>query len=170
MLEAEKDLKQRLLLMLVYASGLRVSEVMCLKPQNIDINRKALLICKSKYRKDRYTILSDIVINKIKKYYSTNRITTWIFPGYNPDKHLSIRSAQYIFEHSLQKAGIKKAASIHSLRHTFATHLLENGTDIRYIQELMGHATLRTTERYAHVARRNALTIQSPLDTINRGE
>jgi site-specific recombinase XerD len=167
-LDAEKNPKHRLLLMLVYSSGLRVSEVICLRRQNLDIDRKLLLINKAKGRKDRYTILSEIVINSLKKYIYSARITTWLFPGAQPGKHLSVRSAQYIFEHSLQKAGIAKDASIHSLRHTFATHLLENGTDIRYIQELMGHATLRTTERYTHVARRNTLKIQSPLDIIYR--
>jgi site-specific recombinase XerD len=164
--QAEANIKHRLLLMLVYSSGLRVSEVIILKRQDLDLDRKLLLVSRAKGRKDRYTILSDVVIDCIKKYFYWERIATWVFPGAEPGKHLSTRSAQYIFEHSAQKAGIIKDASIHSLRHSFATHLLENGTDIRYIQELMGHATLRTTERYTHVARRNTLKIQSPLDTI----
>jgi site-specific recombinase XerD len=170
MLAAETNFKHRLLLMMVYASGLRVSEVVRLKCKDIDIARKAIIITSGKGRKDRYSILSDTVISSLKNYFSSNQMTTWVFPGSSPEKHLSIRSAQYIFEHSLDKAGIIKSASIHSLRHTFATHLLESGTDIRYIQELLGHSSIRTTERYTHVARRNTLKIQSPLDSVDEEE
>ncbi|MDR0494281.1 MAG: tyrosine-type recombinase/integrase [Treponema sp.] len=170
MIMAEQNLKHRLLLMMVYASGLRVSEVVCLKRQDIDTDRKIIMIKSAKGRKDRYSILSDTVIGSLKDYFSSNQISAWVFPGYSPEKHLSIRSAQYIFEHSLDKAGITKSASIHSLRHTFATHLLESGTDIRYIQELLGHSSIRTTERYTHVARRSTLKIQSPLDTVDKEE
>jgi site-specific recombinase XerD len=97
-------------------------------------------------------------------------VTNWLFSGYNPDKHLAIRSAQRIFEDALKEAKIEKTASIHSLRHSFATHLLESGTDIRYIQELLGHSSIRTTERYTHVARCKFLAITSPLDTIDDEE
>jgi site-specific recombinase XerD len=107
--------------------------------------------------------------SRVKKYLDELNLCpqelAWLFPGARPGSHLSIRSAQYIFECARAKAGIEKPVSIHSLRHTFATHLLENGTDIRFIQNLLGHSSLRTTERYTHVARRNALCIQSPLDT-----
>jgi site-specific recombinase XerD len=90
----------------------------------------------------------------------------WLFPGQPSSRHLSIRSAQHIFEKAVLSAGIIKGTSIHGLRHTFATHLLENGTDIRYIQTLLGHSSLRTTERYTHVSRRSVLSVKSPLDTI----
>jgi site-specific recombinase XerD len=113
--------------------------------------------------------MSEIVINVLTDYYSHYDITNWLFDGAEPDKHLAIRSAQNIFEHALKEAKIVKAASIHSLRHSFATHLLESGTDIRYIQELLGHSSIRTTERYTHVARRKILSITSPLDTIDNG-
>lgn len=166
-IDAEPNDKHKLLIMMVYASGLRVSEVICLKRQNIDMERKTILIDQSKGRKDRYTILSEAVIDMLKNYYSSSKITTWVFPGLNPKNHLSIRTAQYIFEHSLKRAKINKDASIHSLRHTFATHLLESGTDIRFIQELLGHTSLKTTERYTHVAHRNTLNIKSPLDTVD---
>jgi len=93
-------------------------------------------------------------------------IEKWIFPGQPATNHLSICSAQQIFDKAVRRAAIHKEISIHGLRHTFAKHLLESGTDIRYIQALLGHATLRTTERYTHVARRNVLNIKSPRDTI----
>jgi len=166
----EKNIKHRLLLMMVYASGLRVGEVVKLKRHDIDISRKILNIKAGKGRKDRYTIISETVINALTDYFSRYEVNQWLFSGYNPEKHLSIRSAQHIFEDALKKANIKKDATIHSLRHSFATHLLENGTDIRYIQELLGHSSIRTTERYTHVAKRRILSITSPLDTIDKEE
>jgi integrase/recombinase XerD len=165
--KAEKNFKHRLLLMMVYASGLRVSEVISLRRQDIDTSRKLINIQSGKGRKDRYTLVSETVINALEEYYSRYDVTDWLFTGNNPKKHLVKRSAQYIFEHALKTAKINKAASFHSLRHSFATHLLEGGTDIRYIQELLGHTSLRTTERYTHVAKRKVLKITSPLDTID---
>jgi len=165
-LNTEKNPKHRLLLMLVYSSGLRVSEVVSLKKEHIDLSRQVIYIHQGKGRKDRYTMLSDKAADFLKWYYDFFRIDKWIFPGQQNMRHLSIRSAQNIFDKAIQKAGIHKKTSIHGLRHTFATHLLENGTDIRYIQVLLGHSSLRTTERYTHVARRSVLKIKSPLDNI----
>jgi len=164
----ETNFKHRLLLMMVYASGLRAGEVVSLKRQDIDIARKTINIRSGKGRKDRYTLMSETVINTLAEYYSRYNITKWLFSGADPNKHLVTRSAQHIFERALKRAKIEKAATLHSLRHSFATHLLEGGTDIRYIQELLGHASLLTTERYTHVARRKTLSITSPLDTIDK--
>jgi site-specific recombinase XerD len=164
MLAVKSNVKHRLLLMLVYSAGLRVSEVVALKKEDIDPRRKLIRVLSGKGRKDRYTILSDQVIQCLEIYQAACAIETWLFPGASPDSHLSVRSAQHICESALRDAGVVKNASIHSLRHAFATHLLENGTDVRYIQELLGHASIRTTERYTHVARRKALSIRSPLD------
>jgi site-specific recombinase XerD len=166
LLDCEKNPKHRLLLMLAYSSGLRVSEVVALKKEHIDFHRKLILVRTGKGRKDRYTLLSDRAAEFILQYCSLYEIDGWLFPGTPAGHHLSIRSAQNIFTKSLIKARIAKPVSIHSLRHTFATHLLENGTDIRYIQELLGHTTLRTTQRYTHVARRTVLKIRSPLDNL----
>jgi len=165
-LSLEKNPKHRLLLMLVYSSGLRVSEVVGLKKEHIDISRKVIYIRLGKGRKDRSTLLSEKAASFIEEYYDFFGIEKWIFPGCPATQHLSIRSAQNIFDKAVRRAGITKKISIHGLRHTFATHLLEGGTDIRYIQTLLGHANLRTTERYTHVARRSVLNIRSPLDTI----
>jgi site-specific recombinase XerD len=164
---AKKNLKHRLLLTLAYSSGLRVSEVVSLKRSDIDLLRKTVLIRSGKGRKDRCVMISDQSVKLLREYYVLHDIKTWIFTGQTPGKNLSIRSAQKIFENALHEANIEKAASIHSLRHAFATHLLESGTDIRYIKELLGHKSIRTTERYTHVARRHVLRIQSPLDTLD---
>ena len=170
MLNSIENCKHRLLLMLVYSAGLRVSEVVALKREHIDINRRRVNVVSGKGRKDRYTLLSDQVIHCLAVYYANYAITTWIFPGLSAGGHLSIRSAQYICENAIRRAGIDKNASIHSLRHTFATHLLETGTDIRYIQELLGHRSVQTTERYAHITHPKLLNIQSPLDTLETTE
>ena len=165
-LSMEKNSKHRILLMLVYSSGLRVSEVVALKKEHIDLSRQVIYIRQGKGRKDRYTMLSEIAAQFILEYYELFKIDKWIFPGQSGISHLTIRSAQRIFDKAVRHAGITKKISIHGLRHTFATHLLENGTDIRYIQTLLGHSNIRTTERYTHVARRNVLSIKSPLDSI----
>jgi site-specific recombinase XerD len=165
-LALEKNPKHRLLLMLVYSSGLRVSEVVALKREHIDMSRKVIYIKRSKGRKDRCTLLSEKAARFLNEYYTFYGIQTWLFPGQPATSPLTIRSAQHIFDNAVRCAEIHKKLSIHSLRHTFATHLLESGTDIRYIQSLLGHASLRTTERYTHIARRNVLSIQSPLDSI----
>jgi site-specific recombinase XerD len=164
MLDQEKNPKHRLLLMLAYSSGLRVSEVVALKNEHIDFGRQVILIRGGKGRKDRFTILSSRAAKFIKEYREFYKIESWLFPGQPQKKHISVRAAQNIFEKALRHAGISKDLSIHSLRHTFATHLLEAGTDVKYIQELLGHASLKTTQRYTHVARRHLLKIQSPLD------
>jgi len=165
-LSMEKNPKHRLLLMLVYSSGLRVSEVVSLKREHIDLSRKVIYIKLGKGRKDRNTLLSEKAIRFIEEYCDFYGIEKWLFPGQPAEHHLSIRSAQNIFEKAVHNAGILKNITIHGLRHTFATHLLESGTDIRYIQTLLGHSNLRTTERYTHVARRSVLNIKSPLDSI----
>jgi site-specific recombinase XerD len=159
--------KHRHLLMIAYASGLRVSEVVKLKCENVDFSRKVIRVIAGKGRKDRDTIMSVMTIETLKQYYTQYDITDWLFPGAYPNRHISIRSAQHIFEHALKKAKIEKRASIHSLRHTFATHLLEGGIDISYIGELLGHKSITTTVRYTQVARRKTLKIKSPLDSID---
>ncbi|MDR1277136.1 MAG: tyrosine-type recombinase/integrase [Treponema sp.] len=166
LLNCEKNPKHRLLLMLAYSSGLRVSEVVALKKEHIDFQRKVILIHNGKGRRDRYTLLSNRAADFIMQYCSLHEIDEWLFPGISANCHLSVRSAQNIFIKALGKARINKPVSIHSLRHTFATHLLENGTDIRYIQELLGHTALRTTQRYTHIARRSIMKIRSPLDNL----
>jgi integrase/recombinase XerD len=158
------NIKHRALLTLTYSAGLRVSEVVSLKLGDIDSQRMLVHIRQGKGRKDRYTILSQTALDILRQYARQYRLTDWLFPGENEQTHLSERSAQKIFSTVRSKVGIKKNVSIHSLRHSFATHLLEAGTDLRYIQTLLGHKNSKTTEIYTHVSQKDILRIRSPLD------
>lgn len=166
LLEAVINLKHRALLLLAYSSGLRVGEVVRLRVENIDSERKLVHVCQGKGRKDRYTLLSSFALEALRLYAKEYRLTTWLFPGAKPGRHLTERSAQKIIEKAHEKSGIDKRASMHTLRHSFATHLLESGTDIRYIQVLLGHQHSKTTEIYTHVTNRDIGKIESPLDRI----
>lgn len=166
-LNATSNIKHKAILMLMYSGGLRVGEVVKLKPGDIDPNRKLIHIRGSKGRKDRYTLLSNTVIDVLRKYWKRYRPQKWLFEGAKKGVHLSTRTADKIFRNACKKAGINKGVSFHSLRHSFATHLLESGTDLRYIQELLGHAHSKTTEIYTLVSRKNLGKIISPIDTIN---
>jgi len=159
------NLKHKLLLSLLYGSGLRVSEVVKIKISHLDLATKSLLVKDAKGQKDRYTLLSDISI-KLLNLYLPKLLNTqkYLFSGMSGDSHLSQRSAQKVFDHALAESGIKKEASCHSLRHSFATHLLESGVDIRYIQKLLGHQNIKTTEIYTHVAKGFYSHIKSPID------
>ncbi|MDQ0496779.1 tyrosine-type recombinase/integrase [Paenibacillus brasilensis] len=166
LLKAVKNPKHRAILYLTYTSGLRVSEVMRLRPEDCDRERKVLKVRQGKGRKDRQTLLSETAFAVVEQYIGAKQPENWLFPGQREGRHLTERSAQKVFEKALAEAGIRKQVSIHSLRHSFATHLLENGIDLRYIQELLGHQNVRTTERYIHVSKRDIGRIQSPLDRI----
>jgi site-specific recombinase XerD len=162
-----ENLKHRTLLMLVYASGLRVSEVVKLRVVDIDRDRMLLNIKGAKGRKDRYTMLSHTALETLDEYLEKYKPSKWLFEGARDGRYLSIRTAQAIFEQAKDKAGIKKDISIHGLRHSFATHALENGTDLRYIQELLGHKSSKTTEIYTHVSTRDIGRLRSPLDNLD---
>lgn len=165
-LESLGNLKHRVILMLAYSAGLRVSEIVHLKTTDIDGDRKLIHVQSGKGKKDRYTILSDVVLDKLREYWKAYRPKTWLFAGRNPGSAYTVRSAEKVFESAAEKAGIRKHVSIHTLRHSFATHLLEQGTDIRFIQELLGHSSVRTTEIYTHVSRRRLATLRSPIEQI----
>jgi site-specific recombinase XerD len=164
--EGVRNIKHRLLLMVTYSAGLRVGEVVRLKPEDIDGHRKLMHIHCGKGQKDRYTLLSDVVLDGLREYWKAYKPRTWLFEGSTEGKPYSIRSAEKVFDLAKKKAGIKKDVTIHSLRHSFATHLLEQGIDIRYIQELLGHSSVRTTEIYTHVSRRQIGTIKSPIEQM----
>lgn len=163
---AVKNLKHKAILYLTYSSGLRVGEVVRLQIQDIDADRKTLRVRQGKGKKDRDTLLSDTALDVLRQYYSEFQPRNWLFEGQDHRKHLTERSVQKVFEKALVTANITKNVSVHSLRHSFATHLLEGGTDLRYIQELLGHKSSRTTERYTHVSTKDIRHIQSPLDRM----
>lgn len=161
-----ENIKHRLLLMLIYSGGLRVGDVVTLMVADLDLDRKMIHVRSGKGRKDRYTLLSDKAITVLLEYRKIYKPKIWLFEGMDKQKHLSVRSAEMIFEKACQKAGIEKDISIHGLRHSFATHLLDSGIDIRYIQELLGHQSSKTTEIYTHVSTRDLGRIKSPLDNL----
>lgn len=153
--------KHKLIIALSYTAGLRVSEITSLKVQDINLEELTLHIKNAKGKKDRLTIFSEKIKLPLQKLIALKDTNDYVFESERGGK-LSERTAQKIFENALKKSGIKKNASFHSLRHSFATHLLENGTDIRYIQELLGHANIRTTQIYTKVTDPNIRNIRSP--------
>ncbi|MCT4545260.1 MAG: tyrosine-type recombinase/integrase [Vallitalea sp.] len=165
-LTALNNLKHNTILAVVFSSGLRVSEVARLSIGDIDSERMLIKIRQSKGKKDRYVMLSEVLLIQLREYYKEYKPNKWLFEGANKKEHISERTIQRIFKNACVKAGIKKQVSVHSLRHSFATHLLETGTDLRYIQELLGHSSSKTTEIYTHVTNKNITKIKSPLDSI----
>jgi integrase/recombinase XerD len=163
---AVENRKHRALLFLVYSSGLRVGEVVRLRLNDLDLERRTLHVRQGKGNKDRMTVLSQSAIEVVQQYIDQTKPENWLFPGQYPNKHLSERTVQKVFEAAVKTAKVKKDVSVHSLRHSFATHLLEDGIDIRYIQELLGHQSTRTTEIYTHVAVKDIRRISSPLDRL----
>jgi integrase/recombinase XerD len=158
--------KHKTLLFLIYSAGLRVGEVVRLKPQDIDSSRMLVKVNKGKGAKDRYTLLSQIALEQLRRYYKLYKPEVWLFAGSKEGDHITERSVQKVFENCCTKAKISKDVSVHTLRHSFATHLLESGVDLRYIQELLGHASTKTTEIYTHVTQKNISDILSPLDRL----
>lgn len=162
MLELTKNVKHRLILALAYGAGLRVSEVVALCVGDLDLPELTLHIKQAKGRKDRISIVPDKLRTELGGLTVGKKSTDFVFASQQGGQ-LTTRTAQKIFEHALARAGIKKHATFHSLRHSFATHLLENGVDIRYVQVLLGHQNIRTTQLYTQVTNPRLKQIQSPL-------
>ena len=165
-LEAPTNLKHRALLSLIYACGLRRSEVLNLTLKDVLSDRNLLFIRQSKGKKDRVVPISHKIIEMLRDYYKAFKPKTWLFEGQYTGEQYSERSLQLVLKQALQKAGNKKPVSLHWLRHSYATHLLESGTDLRYIQELLGHSSSMTTEIYTHVSTQNLQQIRSPFDDL----
>lgn len=166
-IDAASSPHQRALIMMLYSTGLRVSEVVRVRIEDLDGDRGLLRVRSGKGSKDRYTLLSDrclAAVNDHLRYRSTNDV--WLFPGGRAGRHVTTRSVQKTVARIGQRAGLTKRLTPHVLRHTFATHLLESGTDIRVIQTLLGHSSTRTTEVYTHVSRAHLARIRSPLDEL----
>ena len=167
LLRATSNLKHRCLLFVIYSAGLRISEVLNLQWRDFDEARMTILIRGGKGRKDRITLLSRITLDYLKHYMDLYQPKTWLFEGVN-DGQYSDRSVNQFIHKYARQAGILKRVSAHTLRHSFATHLLERGTDLRYIQTLLGHESSRTTERYTHVTKRGFEKLIRPLDNLNQ--
>ena len=158
--------KQKALLMTVYSAGLRVSEVVNLKVTDIQSDRMSLRVNHGKGGKGRYTLLSERLLQELRAYWKIKRPPVWLFPGRNLHKPMTTRIAQHYYEKAAEKAGINKTGGIHTLRHCFATHLLESGVDIRTIQILMGHSSILSTVRYLQLTSKSLQGTKSPLDLL----
>lgn len=165
-LNAHSNIKHKTMLSLIYSCGLRRSELINLKPTDIDSKRGIVIIRQAKGKKDRIAPLSPKILEMLREYYTGYKPKTWLFEGQNIGEHYSEQSLQSVLKQALQKVGITKPVTLHWLRHSYATHLLENGTDLRYIQELLGHSSSKTTEIYTHVSTKSIQQIKSPFDDL----
>ena len=163
-LNAVGNAKHKTILTLIYSAGLRVGEAVRLKIADIDSERGLIHVRSGKGMKDRFTLLSEVMLPMLRDYYKEYRPEEYLFEGSPGRSHIAERSIQNVFARAVKEAGIAKQVSVHSLRHSFATHLLEGGTDLRYIQELLGHSSSKTAEIYTHVSKRVIGKITSPLD------
>jgi integrase/recombinase XerD len=163
---APSNLKHRFILAFAYSCGLRMNELRHVKIADIDLHRKQVHVKQGKGKKDRYVILSDLIADKMQLYLTKAKPSVYLFEGLTPGGVMGQRSIQYIINEALHKTSIKKAVSMHTLRHSFATHLLEDGVDIYSIKHMLGHSDIRTTIIYLHIADVLPKKLRSPLDTL----
>jgi integrase/recombinase XerD len=166
LLDSVENLKHRAILTTIYSGGLRLGEAIKLKPSDIDGERMTILVRQGKGNKDRYTVLGEKTLELLRLYYKAYRPGEWLFPSKDPAQPLSGSSVQRVFKKALHRAGIRKKASVHTLRHSFATHLLESGTDLYHIQRLLGHTTAKTTSLYLHITGKDLAKVKSPIDLL----
>lgn len=166
LLEAEQNVKHRAILMTLYSGGLRLQEVIQLRPKDIDSAGMRIHIRDGKGGKARYVMLSFILLDTLRDYFKRYKPGKWLFYGRTPDEPINPRSVQRMILEAAAAAGIRKHVTPHVLRHSFATHLLDRGTNLRYIQELLGHSSIKTTMIYTHVSRRTLTEVVSPLDWL----
>lgn len=165
-LNAHVNTKHKMMLSLIYSCGLRSGELLALKPIHIDSNRHIVLLKNAKGQKDRITPLSPKILEMLRTYFREYRPKIYLFEGQKVGMPYDARSLQLILKQALQKTKIAKPVTLHWLRHSYATHLLESGTDLRYIQELLGHSSSKTTEIYTHVSTKSIQQIKSPFDDL----
>jgi site-specific recombinase XerD len=166
LLSVIENLKHRAILTITYSAGLRISETTCLKVSDIDSKRMMVRVQQGKGGKDRYTILSQTALECLRQYWRAYRPKEWLFEGQKEGTHICISSIRQIFLEAKECAGIIKAVSPHTLRHSFATHLIEAGTSLHHVQLLLGHRSPTTTTVYLHVSKMNLAQVTSPLDSI----
>lgn len=165
-LDSTTNIKHKAILSIIYSSGLRLSEACRLRISDIDSKNMQVFVSQGKGKKDRYTILSDSCLYLLRKYFKIYRPSYWLFEGENFDKHIAERTVEKIFTKSLLKSGISKPACVHTLRHSFATHLIESGAELCHVQELLGHVNIQTTSKYIHLKNMYKLGLRSPLDIM----
>lgn len=165
-LQAHGNIKHKAMLSLIYSCGLRRSELLNLKLVDIDSKRGLVIIRQSKGRKDRVAPLSEKILDLLRDYYNAYKPSLWLFEGQDKQSQYDERSLGNVLKQALEKTNINKPVSLHWLRHSYATHLLENGTDLRYIQEILGHSSSKTTEIYTHVSNHTIQRIHSPFDNL----
>jgi site-specific recombinase XerD len=170
LLAVTANIKFRAMFMLAYSAGLRVSEIARLKVADIDSENMQIFVRQGKGNIDRFTILSEICLDTLRNYWREFRPAVWLFPGKIPGEPIRTRAIQDAFLKMRNKAGLNPKASIHSLRHSFATHLLEEGVNILYIQQLLGHARISTTTIYLHLTKVKVLQVRSPLDCLEENQ
>ena len=170
LLAAAESLRDRALLETAYATGMRVGEVTRLLITDLDSGRMAIRVDQGKGRKDRYLMLSQSLLLTLRAYWRESKPRVFLFPGEGGNKPLSVSAAQKVFNKAKARAGISKPVSFHTIRHSFATHLLEDGVNVRKIQALLGHRSLHTTERYTHVSENYLHEMRSPLDRLRSKE
>jgi integrase/recombinase XerD len=165
-LSAHSNVKHKMMLSLIYSCGLRCGELIALKPVHIDSKRNIIMVKNSKGKKDRIVPLSPKILEMLREYYLGFKPKNYLFEGQTVGNPYDNRSLQQVLKQALKKAGITKPVTLHWLRHSYATHLLESGTDLRYIQELLGHNSSKTTEIYTHVSTKSIQQIKSPFDDL----
>ena len=165
-LNAHVNIKHKMMLSLIYSCGLRCGELLALHPVHIDSKRNIIFLKNAKGKKDRIVPLSPLILKMLREYYKIYKPKTYLFEGQNISLPYDARSLQLILKQALEKTGIRKPVTLHWLRHSYATHLLESGTDLRYIQELLGHSSSKTTEIYTHVSTKSIQQIKSPFDDL----
>ena len=165
-LKAIRNLKHRTVAMVLYGTGLRLSEALALELRDIDSQRMVITVRHGKGDADRQVVLSPVLLEELRRYWLSYQPSSYLFPGKDPEEPMVASTIQRVLKAARQRAGILKPASAHTLRHSYATHLLEAGTDLRVIQTLLGHRSLRTTQIYTHVATKRLLGTKSPLDLL----
>ena len=161
-----RNTKHKTMLSMIYACGLRRSELLQLKPEHVESKRGIVRIVQAKGKKDRVVPLSDKIVDLLRSYYLDYKPKVWLFEGIKAGEPYSEQSLQSVLKKAVKQAGIKKPVTLHWLRHSYATHLLENGTDLRFIQEILGHKSSKTTEIYTHVSNKSIQKIKSPFDDL----
>ena len=161
LINAATGFRNRMLLMTAYSAGLRLEELVCLKPGHIDGKRQVIRVVQGTGQKDRYTTLSEVLLKELRQYWQMYKPVEWLFYSTSSEKQMSKSTVQKVFTNAKKRAGINRARGIHTLRHCFATHMLEAGYDIRRIQKMMGHKSISTTMTYLHVSRESVMSLFS---------